>query len=177
MQKKPNYISQDSIAKYYNIQTTPDFLNTLKIFAEQTLTDTIQYLLGTNFSLQNHIGWTTTKHTGDDVPLYIYAPDKVKKKTGLIDNSSIGKYIAEVLHLENFDYAADRFYCKHTHLFDDAIATPSYLTVEKNGKKIMVYPNTNIIKYNETIMLTMSSISIYINGYYYLPVSILRYLD
>lgn len=174
------YVSEDSIAKYCNIQASSDFLDLLvrEIYTKQTQNrDTFQYLLGEIFSLQNHIGWATTKHTGEDVFLAIYAPDKVKKKTGLIENSDIGKYIAELLRLEDFDYATNYFFHKHTQLFDNAVVTPNYLSIEKNGQKILVYPNTNIIKYNETIMISMSSISICIDGNYYLPVSILRYLD
>ena len=171
------YISKDSIAAYYNFHATDSFVNLLEYLAIEKNTDSIQYLLGRNFSFQNHIGWASTRHTGEDVFLAIYAPEGIKKKTGVIDNSDIGKYIADILHLEDFNSATDYFFRKHTELFDNAIVEPHYLFIEKNGRKIVVYPNTNIIKYNETILLTMRSIAICIGGDYYLPVSILRYFE
>jgi len=171
------YISKDSIAKYYNFNATDSFINVLKCVTEHSENkDTIQYLLGRNFSFQNHIGWTTTKHTGEDVFLAIYTPDRLKKKTGVIENNEIGKYIAEILNLENFDYASEYYFCKHTDLFDDAIADPNYLLIERNGKKVVIYPNTNILQFNDTVLLAMNTITVYLNGYYYIPISILRYL-
>lgn len=178
MWQDSTYISKDSIAKYYNFSATDSFITVLEDIMQETQNiDSVQYLLGKNFSNQNHIGWTTTKHTGEDVFLAIYAPEKIKKKTGVIDNSDIGKYIAEILDLAKFDDATDYFFCKHTDLFENAIAQSDGLYIEKNDIKIVIYPNTNILKYNETIMLTMNSIAIYVNGYYYLPVSVLKYFE
>ncbi|MCL2131488.1 MAG: alkaline phosphatase [Lentimicrobiaceae bacterium] len=170
------YTSKDSIAKYYNFHAADSFVNMLEILAEDAENaDSIQYLLGRNFSIQNHIGWTTTKHTGEDVFLAIYAPEGIKKKTGIIDNSDIGKYMAEILNLADFDIISNQYFYKHTDLFDDAVVDSESLTVEKNGKRITVYPNTSILQYNGTVMLSMNSIAIYINGYYYLPLSVLRF--
>ena len=172
------YISKDSIAKYYNFHPTDSFVSVLEyLIKEDKNVDKVQYLLGKNFSIQNHIGWTTTKHTGEDVFLAMYAPETIKKKTGVIDNSDIGKYIAEILDLADFEDASNYFFCKHTELFENAIASPDGLLIQKNGTKVVIYPNTNILKYSETIMLTMSSIAIYVNGCYYLPISVLKYFE
>ena len=172
------YISCDSIAEYYNFSPTDSFVSILEyLVKEMKNLDSVQYLLGKHFSIQNHIGWTTTKHTGEDVFLAIYAPENAKKITGVIDNSDIGKYIAELLDLMDFDNVTNYFFRKHTELFENAIATPDGLSIEKNGVKISIYPNTNILRYNETIMLFMQSIALYVNGYYYLPVSVLRYFE
>jgi alkaline phosphatase len=178
MLKNHHYISKDSIAKYYNFHPTDSFISVLEyLIKERKNIDSVEYLLGINFSLQNHIGWTTTKHTGEDVFLGIYAPDKIKKKTGVIDNSDVGKYIAKTLNLMDFDEATQYYYVKHTDLFPNAVATSDNLTIEQNGTKVVVFPNTNVLKYGETIMLTTRSAAIYVNGYYYLPYSILRYFE
>jgi len=172
------YISCDSIAKYYNFSPTDSFVSILDYLVTETENlDRVQYLLGKNFSIQNHIGWTTSKHTGEDVFLAVYAPENVRKIMGVVDNSNIGKYIAELLNLTDFDDVSNFFFRKHTDLFEDAIATPDGLFIEKNGTKIIIYPNTNILKYSETIMLTMNFIAVYLNGYYYLPISVLKYLE
>ena len=173
------YISKDSIAKYYNFHPTDRFVSILDNLAKDAENiDSIQYLLGRHFSVHNHIGWTTSKHTVEDVFLAIYAPEGIKKKTGVIENTDIGKYITEILNLKDFDKATKSYFCKHTDLFTNAICDINTLTVDKKGRKgIVIFPNTNVLQYNKTIMFHLSSLAVYLNGYYYLPRSVLQFLE
>jgi len=177
MLKNPAYISEDSIKKYYYSSVDIDFVKSLKNISEiktdKDLTDTIQYLLGKNFSQQNFIGWTTTGHTAEDVFLAIYAPENVKKLSGVVNNYEIGKYIAEILKLDDFDTATKELYAKHSEYFskDEIISLNSdSLVVKKNGGKLVFEANSTVIKVNgETKKLP--SMVIWIDGIYYLPKS------
>ena len=43
------------------------------------------------------IGYTSGGHTGEDVPLYVYAPSNVNLPKGVIDNTEVAKYIADAM--------------------------------------------------------------------------------
>ena len=92
------YISKPFFDTLYNLKATDNFLASIKEAAKTKNIDTIQYLIGTNFSMQNFIGWTSTGHTAEDVFLAIYAPEHIQKITGVVDNDSIGRYIAKILN-------------------------------------------------------------------------------
>ena len=172
-----NYISQDSIKKYYNSSANTDFLTSLKniskINTDKDLADTIQYLIGNNFSRQNFIGWTTTGHTAEDVFLAIYAPEHVKRLTGVIDNYEIGHYIAKILNLGDLDEATGVFFKKHTTLFDNneiLFLSSDSLVVMKNGKRLTFESNSNIMKIEgKDEEIRLPSLIIWIDGIYYLP--------
>ena len=55
----------------------------------------IDTVLGQYISNKAFLGWTTRGHTGEDVFLAMYHPDK-KVLTGLIDNNDIGRYIFKI---------------------------------------------------------------------------------
>jgi alkaline phosphatase len=67
-------------------------------------------LIGSHFSQTHYIGWSTTKHTAEDVFLAIYAPEFVQKLHGVVDNYEIGEYIGKVLALEDFDTATKELF-------------------------------------------------------------------
>ncbi len=47
------------------------------------------------------LGWTTGGHTAIDVPLYAYGPG-AERFSGTMDNTDIGKRIANILGIETF---------------------------------------------------------------------------
>ena len=107
MLKNPAYISEDSIKKYYFSSADKELVKSLKniskIKTDKNLADTIQFLLSNKLNHQIFMGWTTTGHTAEDVFLAIYAPANVRKISGAVNNYEIGKYIAEILKLEDFE--------------------------------------------------------------------------
>ncbi len=180
MLKNPAYISKDSLVKYYNIHPTEDFLNSLKKASEEKNTDTLQYMIGNDFSQQYYIGWPTTGHTAEDVFLAIYTPQNVPKITGVVQNDSIGRYIAAILDLGSLPIATNKYYSKITLSEYKTEQKKDYLVIEhkvnngkkKNDNKMVVYPNTNKIelikgKTKETIILP--TIVVRINDNCYLP--------
>jgi len=48
------------------------------------------------FDVRSGTGWTTDGHTGDDVPVYAYGPQK-EQFTGMIDNTDQAARIFELL--------------------------------------------------------------------------------
>ncbi|MCL2510555.1 MAG: alkaline phosphatase [Bacteroidales bacterium] len=171
MLRNPAYISKDSLKKYYNTYPTDDFVNILKNVTTKNNIDTLQYLIGGYFSRNNFIGWTTTGHTAEDVFLAIYAPENVKKISGTVSNHEIGKYIAEILKLDDFDTATKDLYTKHSEYFnkDEIIFLNSdSLVVKKNGKELIFEANSKVIKINGE-REKLPSMVIWIDGIYYLP--------
>lgn len=59
----------------------------------------MNYAVGPMISKRAHIGWTTGGHTGEDVVLYIYAPDG-DRLSGVVENTEIPKYIARRLGVD-----------------------------------------------------------------------------
>jgi alkaline phosphatase len=59
----------------------------------------LNYAVGPIISKRASLGWTTNGHTGEDVVLYMYHPSN-QILTGVIQNTDIGKYMAEVMNLD-----------------------------------------------------------------------------
>jgi len=170
MLENADYISKDSLKKYYNTEATTEFLKKLKQVSTLKNVDTLQFLIGENFSRKNFIGWTTTGHTAEDVFLAIYTPEGVQRMTGVIDNHEIGKYIAKVLKLDDFDAVTKEYFTKHTSFFteDEIISLCSdSLVVMDKGKKIVFESNSNLIIV-DGVAKQQPSINICINGVYYI---------
>ena len=168
------YISKDSLKKYYNTEPAEDFLNTLKLAAAKKNRDTIPYLLGRNFSRNNYIGWTSTGHTAEDVFLAIYAPKHIHKLTGVVDNYEIGRYIGDILALDDFDATTEEWFVNHLEFFkNDEIVSlnADSLVVNKNGKKFTFEANSKVMKINGEPK-KMPSLAVRIDSVYYLPKSV-----
>jgi len=171
-----SYISKDSLKKYYNFSVDDDFIESLKAITEiktkKDLTDTIQYFLGRNFSLQNFIGWSTTGHTAEDVFLAIYAPEHIQRITGVVNNDSIGRYIANILNLGDLNKKTDELFKKHTAFFNDneiISLNSDSLVVRKDGRELTFEANSNILKIKGEKERRLPSIVVCIDGVYYLP--------
>lgn len=89
------------VEKYYGIDDlTDEELAILEKDVESKRGAGMIYSLGKMISKRAHIGWTTGGHTGEDVPLYLYAPEGVEKLGGVIDNTDISKYMTRLLGLD-----------------------------------------------------------------------------
>lgn len=63
----------------------------------------MNYTVGPMISKRANIGWTTNGHTGEDVPLYIYAPENCKKLGGVVENTDIANYMADLFGVKLAD--------------------------------------------------------------------------
>ncbi len=59
----------------------------------------LNYVVGPMVGARAKIGYTTGGHTGEDVVLYAFDP-RGERPTGLVDNTEIGKYLAESMGVD-----------------------------------------------------------------------------
>jgi len=184
--------NDENVKKYYYLSDSTVYDKSMNIstsYPEDKLKDTIQYILGSSFSSKHYIGWTTTGHAAGDVFLGIYAPKNITRLTGVVENDSIGKYIAAQLKLGNLKYSTEKYFYSHKKLFKDPEIkikqiNQDSLFVSKNGKDIVIYANTNrfkIMEGSKTKYKRLPTVAVCINKGenkidYYIPQSILNYL-
>jgi alkaline phosphatase len=186
------YIHPDTLKHYYNI-SDPGIANKIKqlirTFPEEVLSDTLQYLLGSSYSAENFIGWTTTGHTAEDVFLGIHVPDGNKKITGIIDNTLIAGYISELLQMGSLPEKTPDHFVRADMLFrnDPEIAlnaTSESLMIRKGTLQLEILPNTRNMTMksgnlpSRKYMLPTLAVCILDpdgNPVYYLPDSITHY--
>ena len=83
--------------QYYGItDLTEDEIEEIK----NTKSGSMNYTVGPMISKRANIGWTTNGHTGEDIPLYIYAPEGCKKLSGVVENTAIADYMADLFGIK-----------------------------------------------------------------------------
>ncbi|WP_335871717.1 alkaline phosphatase [Bacillus sp. 2205SS5-2] len=86
----------ETLAQYIDLELTQKEINSVKEAAangsEKAVDDSIEEI----FNKRSGSGWTTTVHTGEDVPVYAFGPEK-EKFVGLIDNTDQAKFIFRIL--------------------------------------------------------------------------------
>jgi alkaline phosphatase len=70
----------------------------LRMRNSKTQADEIRYELGRMIARRSKVGFTTTGHTGEDVPLYVYASDYKNQLTGVVQNTDVAKYTAKAIN-------------------------------------------------------------------------------
>lgn len=185
----PIYARADSIKKYYNIydenmqKEIEEMRNRLK---GDKLLDSIQQYIGSAYSADNYLGWTTTGHTAEDVFLGIYAPEGTPILKGVVDNSDVGKYIAKMLQLGSMRDSSEKYFTHYKKLFKPieikAVSADSLL-IKRGRKELTIFPNTNKIsikQQSKVSFINLPTLSICIPRdeiEYYLSRDILKYLE
>jgi len=105
----------------------------------------LNYVVGPMISTRSHLGWTSGGHTGEEVVLYAYGPDR---PTGLIENSDVAGVIARYLGLDLktttgrlFQEATAAFGARGASLNSDATAANPVLTVTKGAQTVKLPAN------------------------------------
>ncbi|MCW2277673.1 alkaline phosphatase [Heliophilum fasciatum] len=127
------------------------------------------------------IGYTTGGHTGEDVPVYVFAPDHVSKKPlkGLRDNTEVAQFIAQTSGLD-LDAAT-------TQLFVDVTNHPNYpgaqidssartLTLTDNDMTLKIKANQSEAMINDEPVSLNGQIAVLVNDRFYVPQSALDLL-
>lgn len=104
-------------------------------------------LIGGLIAKRAKIGFTTGGHTGEDVVLYVYAPQGAKKLTGTVQNTDIAWYMAEMLGL-NLYGASQYLYVPAEELFkasgaklETDFSNPNNpVLVVKTGTREIIFP-------------------------------------
>ena len=140
------------MAKYYGITDLTDE-EIVKI--KEAKLSSMNATVGPMMSTRAKIGWTTTGHTGEDVVLFIYAPDQ-DRLTGVVENIDIALYIARKLGVnladttkELFVPARQAFEEKGAKVAWNALVKESpIVTVTKGDDVLELFVHTNKATYN-----------------------------
>ena len=165
------------MSKYYGVNDLTD--EEIEAIRE-TEEGSLNYTVGPIISKRANIGWTTTGHTGEDVPLYIYAPDNCEKLHGVIENTDIAKYISRVM---GFDLATatsmlfvpvreEAEKLGATVLWDNTDAKNPNVVIKTEAKEIVVPVNKNIAYVNGN-KVTLSGVTVFNGINTYVPQDVL----
>lgn len=165
------------MSKYYGVNDLTD--EEIEAIRE-TEEGSLNYTVGPIISKRANIGWTTTGHTGEDVPLYIYAPDNCEKLHGVVENTDIAKYISRVM---GFDLATatsmlfvpvreEAEKLGATVLWDNTDAKNPNVVIKTEAKEIVVPVNKNIAYVNGN-KVTLSGVTVFNGINTYVPQDVL----
>ncbi|MDX8344237.1 alkaline phosphatase [Rossellomorea sp. YZS02] len=87
---------EETLANNIDLELTPEEIASVKTAAEEGDQTEIDNAIEKIFDTRSGTGWTTDGHTGDDVPVYAFGPQK-EKFAGLIDNTDQANQIFELL--------------------------------------------------------------------------------
>lgn len=142
------------MATYYGISdlTAAEIAEIKKIEAGY-----MNYIVGPMIAKRANIGFTTNGHTGEDVALYVNAPEGVDLLTGTVENSDIAIYMEKAMGLD-LSAATDKLFVKARTAFESKGATVVFdnktdvknpvLVVKKGNTEIKMPVNKNIAYVN-----------------------------
>lgn len=141
------------MAKYFGItDLTEEEVTAIK----ETENGYMNYTVGPMIAKRANIGFTTGGHTGEDVTLYVYAPDGIDQLTGTVENTDIARYMEKVLGISLED-ATKQLFVPARKAFEAKGATVSFdvtdsanpvLVVVMGQTEIRIPVNTNIAYVN-----------------------------
>ncbi|MBP2626606.1 MAG: alkaline phosphatase [Firmicutes bacterium] len=147
-------LSETNIRSIVNQYYGVDDLTAAEIEAiQKAKKGTLNAVLGPIISNRSIIGWTTNGHTGEDVFLYAYGPNK---PSGLIENKNLAYICANTLGYD-LDQADSNLFSEASSTFKTIGATVSIdktdpanmmLVIEKGSKRAEMSFSKNLIKIN-----------------------------
>jgi alkaline phosphatase len=87
---------EETLSQYVDIELTGKEMASVKEAAAAKDKVDIDNAIEKIFDKRSGTGWTTSGHTGDDVPVYAFGPQK-EKFAGMIDNTNQAELIFEIL--------------------------------------------------------------------------------
>lgn len=142
---------REIIAANYGLELADKDIETLKgMLDAKKNSDAIVYL-GTCMANASRIGFTTTGHTGEDIPLYVYNP-KNSTAFGLIQNTDIARYLEKLVGVDlasvtkrQFQEASAAFAKKGAAVTTD-LSNPAnpILVVKKGDTQILFQQNKSV---------------------------------
>ena len=166
------------MSKYYGVDDlTEEEIKAIK----DTDAGSLNYTVGPIISKRANIGWTTTGHTGEDVPLYIYAPNNCEKLSGVVENTDIAKYMSRVMGIDLATATSELFVPVRqeaeklgaTVLWDNTDSLNPNVVINIEGKEIVVPVNKNIAYVNGN-KITLSGVTVFNGINTYVPQDILE---
>lgn len=166
------------MSKYYGVDDlTEEEIKAIK----DTEAGSLNYTVGPIISKRANIGWTTTGHTGEDVPLYIYAPSNCEKLSGVVENTDIAKYMSRVMGIDLATATSELFVPVRqeaeklgaTVLWDNTDSLNPNVVINIEGKEIVVPVNKNIAYVNGN-KITLSGVTVFNGINTYVPQDVLE---
>ena len=166
------------MSKYYGVDDlTEEEIKAIK----DTEAGSLNYTVGPIISKRANIGWTTTGHTGEDVPLYIYAPNNCEKLSGVVENTDIAKYMSRVMGIDLATATSELFVPVRqeaeklgaTVLWDNTDSLNPNVVINIEGKEIVVPVNKNIAYVNGN-KITLSGVTVFNGINTYVPQDVLE---
>lgn len=114
------------------------------------------------------IGYSTFGHTGEDVPLYIYAPAGVKLPKGLIDNTDVADFVANSMGL-NMSDATSKLFVDVTAMGTINEETKEFTFNTTGGKLVKIKPNQSVASVDGVAVDLDGQVAVYINKRFYAP--------
>jgi alkaline phosphatase len=131
------------LAKYYGLSNlTSDEIEAVK---ENTYYGYLGYTVGPMLAQHCGIGFTTGRHTGEDVTLYVYAPRGVDQLTGTVENTDIARYM-EILMGLSLDDTTKKLFVPARKAFEAQGAKVEFDTTDKKNPVLTVTRGETIIK-------------------------------
>ncbi|TYR74152.1 alkaline phosphatase [Rossellomorea vietnamensis] len=176
-QLKPDRSNMKEVAELYGLDNlTNDQIASMK--SSKSLPAEMAKMLAD----RANIGYSTGGHTGEDVFLYSYGPER---PTGLIDNSDIAKSMASFMGF-NLEKMTDKLFLNAQQEFKKKgyktkvdvsdINNPVFIA-EKGNERIEIPANKNIavsVKNRKTITKTLNGVSVYNGKDFYVPQDAVR---
>lgn len=128
------------MATYYGITDLTE--EEIAIIKEAKLS-AMNYAVGPMISERAKIGWTTKGHTGEDVVLFIYAPDQ-DRLTGVVQNTDIALYMARKLGVNLADTTKELFVPARA-AFEEKGGTVAWNVTDKNNPILTVTKGDNVL--------------------------------
>jgi len=184
------YNLRDTLTAFYSLTLPEDSIRRIeaivrsKTYTSDKKRDLTENYLGSRYSEQHFIGWTTTGHTGEDVFLGIYAPSGVNKKTGVVDNTDIPKYICKELNLGNMGADSIWFHpvnekSREFSRYEDPRADGTSLILEhksKDARKRITLPANVNYYYEGKKRIFTKTLIVCINKNFYIPAELVAKL-
>lgn len=134
----------------------------------------LNYTIGPMISKRSHIGWTTNGHTGDDVVLYVYAPNS-DRPTGVIDNTEIARYMERQLGL-NLAVTTQQLFVSASELearglkvtVDKTNESNPVLVVEKDSAVVKFPVNKNYLIFGSG-SISMDGVTVFNGKSWFIP--------
>jgi alkaline phosphatase len=181
---------RDTLRKHYALDLPADSLARIesivrsKTYAYDRKRDMMENFLGSRYSEQHFIGWTTTGHTGEDVFLGIYAPRGIERLTGVVENTDISDYIVRVLGMSDMRKSGNFFNrlnlnSREFPYYPDPVISGTDLVFHHKskdaGRTITIPSNRDYYLIGNKRFYTKTLI-VNINMDYYVPMEIIRRL-
>ncbi|WP_434511120.1 alkaline phosphatase [Desulfitobacterium sp. AusDCA] len=114
------------------------------------------------------IGYTTGGHTGEDVPLYVFAPAGVKLPKGVIDNTSVATFVADSMGV-NLSEATSKLFVDVTSMGTMDTQTNEFTFNRKDGKLVKIKANQSVASVDGVPMDLDGQVAVYTDKHFYVP--------